>query len=222
MTPFGETTSIPIPSGAWALDVEPVLTEQKEEAIQQEISQGESRPQHEEITSTPPPLQRIVEALLFVAASPLSASQFSGIIRGLTPGHLEETIRAMNVQYRRQGRPYTITELENGFRLILRNPYRVHLESLYGGVKEARFSPLAIQTLSIVAYRQPITPAQIEVILGQDSGSPLRQLVRRGMVQIQGKDEQGCSCYVTTPRFLEYFGLTRIEDLPKADDLERL
>jgi segregation and condensation protein B len=222
MSTLEEATHLPIPEGPWQLDIEPELVEHHDQPV---VHQPDSQPARS-ITplesTTPPPLHHILEALLFVATEPLSSEHLCGMIRGLAISHLEETIRSMNLHYRRQGRPYVIEKQPAGYRLVLRTPFRFHLEELYGGVKEARFSQLAIETLAIIAYRQPLSQVQVEGIMGQDAGLPLRQLIRRGMVQIEGQDENDQPCYVTTARFLDYFALTKIDDLPRADDLERL
>jgi segregation and condensation protein B len=222
MNSLEEATSFPIPEGSWQLDVEPELEDQQDQPAVHLHDAQTSRPSAPLESTTPPPLHHILEALLFVATEPLSSEHLCSMIRGLAISQLEDTIRSMNLHYRRQGRPYAIVKQPAGHRLALRTPFRFHLEELYGSVREARFSQLAIETLAIIAYRQPLSKVQIEGILGQDAGLSLRQLIRRGMVQLQGQDENGHSCYVTTTRFLDYFALTKIDDLPRADDLERL
>ena len=144
------------------------------------------------------------------------------MIRGLTPVLLEQTISDLNVQYQRQAKPYTIQSTTSGYRLALRNKYQPCLVQLYGGLKEVRLAPHAIEALSIIAYRQPISLAGIEAIQGNDCRSVLRLLLRRGLVQIQGNHEEEGPLYGTTSRFLELFHLNKVEDLPRADDLERL
>lgn len=212
----------PIPEGIWQLDIEPDALEQPCQQVLGEPKLNTAKPTAPSESTTPPPLYRILEALLFAATEKLSSEQLCGIIRGLTSGQLEDSIRSINQQYRRQGRPYSIVTPPNGYRLVLRTPFRFYLEELYGSVKEARFSRLAIETLAIIAYRQPLLQLEIEAILGQDAGLPLRQLIRRGMIQFQGQDANQQTRYVTTARFLEYFALNKIDDLPWADDLERL
>ncbi len=222
MNTLDEAQLIAIPGGPWQLDIEAQADEPVEQPEVNQPTTEAAMPSAPVESTTPPPLQHILEALLFVATQPLTAKQLCGMIRGLTASQLEETIRLMNLHYRRQGRPYSIVSQPAGYRLVLRTPFRSHLEELYGSVKEARFSQLAIETLAIIAYRQPLSQEQVEAILGQDAGLPLRQLIRRGMIQISGKDENQQPGYATTARFLDYFALTKIDDLPRADDLERL
>lgn len=171
---------------------------------------------------TPPALTRIVEALLFASPWQLSAERICSFIRGLTPDVLEQTIQEMNLHYRQHGRPYAIVPHHGCYRLALRPRYQHHLEQLYGGVKEVRLSPVAVETLAIIAYRQPVSAAATEAILGQDCMPYIRQLIKRGMIQVKGQDLENHPLYVTTSRFLKFFSLSKVEDLPRADDMERL
>lgn len=174
--------------------------------------------------SVPPSPQRIIEAILFVGGSPLTAERAAEAIRGLTPAQFLQTIEALNSAYRRQGRPYTIQARDNGFALDLRTRYRVVMERLYGSVREARLSPQAVDVLSLVAYRQPATKQEIDTLRGAESGSLLRQLVRRGLIAVvqRGEAEEKEVRYGTTARFLKLFGLQSLDDLPQTQDLQKI
>jgi segregation and condensation protein B len=167
---------------------------------------------------------RIIEALLFVGGEPLTAKRACEIIRGFNEEQFNDAITQLNADYRRQARPYAIQPQGAGWMLTLKPKYRPIIEKLYGGVREARLSNLAIDVLAIVAYRQPITKAEADTIRGADSGTLLRQLVRRGLIQITpipgGKPKE--VAYATTPRFLEMFGLASLDDLPKTHDLQQM
>jgi segregation and condensation protein B len=175
----------------------------------------------EQSLDSPPTLERIIEALLFVGGSPLTPEIARGAIRGLSPAQLSEAIDVLNQQYRHQGRPYVIQPQEQGYVLTLRPRFRSVVDRLHGQAREARLSPAAIDVLSLVAYRQPISKLDIEGVRGAESGNLLRQLVRRGLLAIV---ERGNSeiAYETTSRFLELFKLGSIEDLPQTLDLQRL
>jgi segregation and condensation protein B len=174
--------------------------------------------------AVPPPLERIVEALLFVGGAPLTATQACEVIRGLTPAQLAQAIDTLNRDYRLQGRPYLIQAQEQGYVLTLRPRFRSVLEKLYGPTREARLSPAAIDVLALVAYRQPATKQEIDSVRGLDSGALLRQLVRRGLITIvqRGDAAQRAVCYGTTKRFLELFRLSSLDDLPQTQDLQQL
>ena len=131
---------------------------------------------------------------------------------------------ALNRAYRLQNRPYTILARGEGHALVLRPRYRGVMEKLYGGQREARLSTAAIDVLALVAYRQPATKAEVDSLRGADSGGLLRQLVRRGLIQVVYRADaaQREVSYGTTPRFLEWFGLQSLDDLPRTQDLQQL
>ncbi len=184
----------------------------------------EVAPPAPEVEATPPPVHRIIEALLFVGGLPLTLQRAGSAIRGLTVEQFTETVDGLNRDYRRQGRPYYIQAQGDGFVLALRPRYRPVLEKLHGGPREARLSPQAIDVLALVAYRQPATRQEVDGIRGADSGSILRQLVRRGLITVVQRADahQREVAYGTTARFLEVFGLKDLDELPRTHDLQQL
>lgn len=172
----------------------------------------------------PPSPEKIIEALLFVGGAPLQAVRAAEIIRGLSAEQFTQTIDSLNRTYRRQGRPYTILAQGQGYVLTLRPRYKEVAEKLYGGIREARLSTAAIDVLSLVAYRQPVTKIEVDSLRGAESGALLRQLVRRGLITVlyRGEAARKEVSYGTTPRFLEFFGLRSLEDLPRTQDLQQL
>jgi segregation and condensation protein B len=173
--------------------------------------------------SAPPPVKRIVEAILFTGGAPLSAVRALEAVRGLTQTQLAEIIDELNRAYRLQGRPYRIQLRDQGYELTLQPRYRTVVDRLYGSTREARLSPQALDVLSLVAYRQPATKQEIESLRGLESGSQLRQLVRLGLVALQrGEADQKEVCYSTTARFLKLFGLHSLDDLPRTQDLQKI
>jgi segregation and condensation protein B len=174
--------------------------------------------------ATPPSPLRIIESLLFVGGAPLTAKRARELLRGLSEDEFEQTIAQLNADYRRQARPYLIQPQGAGWVLTLRPRFRHVIEKLYGGVREARLSQAAIDVLSLVAYRQPVSKADVDTVRGADSGALLRQLVRRGLIQIVATAEAKPKevVYATTPRFLEMFSLQSLDDLPKTHDLQQM
>jgi segregation and condensation protein B len=174
--------------------------------------------------AAPPPLLRVVEALLFVGGAPLTAEGACAAVRGLTAEGFGQAAEALNRAYHAQGRPYRVQADAAGRALVLRSRFRPVVERLYGGQREARLSPAAVEALSLVAYRQPVTKQEVDALRGADSGSLLRQLVRRGLIAVvqRGATEHREVAYGTTPRFLELFQLRSLDDLPQTQDLQRL
>lgn len=191
----------------------------------EEAWHAESPPaQPVEEPATPPPALRIIEALLFVGGTPLTAKRAREILRGLSEQQFDEAITQLNADYRRQARPYALTPHGAGWVLTLRSRFRHVIDKLYGGVREARLSTAAIDVLALVAYRQPLSKPDLDSLRGAESGSLLRQLVRRGLIHILPMPDAQPKevLYATTPRFLEMFGLNSLDDLPKTHDLQQI
>jgi segregation and condensation protein B len=178
----------------------------------------------EENEAAPPLPLRIVEALLFVGGSPLTTHRVQEIIRGFSPEQFTEALDTLNHAYRVQNRPYAIVARGDGYSLALKPKFKGVKERLYGGQREARLSTAAIDVLALVAYRQPATKAEIDSLRGADSAGLLRQLVRHGLIQVVYRADavQREVSYGTTPRFLEWFGLKSLDDLPRTQDLQQL
>jgi segregation and condensation protein B len=174
--------------------------------------------------AAPPPHARIIEALLFIGGAPLTAIRACEVIRGLTPQQFDQAIDELTHAYRRQGRPYAIQPRGQGFILALRPRYQRVVEKLHGGMREARLSTAAVDVLALVAYRQPVTKVEIDSLRGAESGGLLRQLVRRGLIQIvqRGDADHKEVSYGTTARFMALFGLQTLDDLPHTRDLQQM
>jgi segregation and condensation protein B len=176
-----------------------------------------------ESDKSPPPLRRIVEAMLFVGGAPLTAERAAEAVRRLTAEQFREAVDGLNRDYRQQGRPYRIQVREQGCELVLQPRFRGVLDRLYGSTREARLSPAALDVLALVAYRQPTSKQEIEAMRGAESAGVLRQLVRLGLIAVQrGESNQREAAYSTTPRFLSLFQLRSLDDLPRTQDLQRL
>ena len=170
---------------------------------------------------SPPPAARIIEAMLFVGGTPLTVERAIKIVRGLSGEQFRDAIDQLNRDYRRQNRPYAILSSDRGYVLTLRPKYLHVGQKLFGTTREARLSTAAVDVLALVAYRQPTTKNEVDSLRGAESAALLKQLLRRGLVQIdhRGEGDEKESVYGTTPRFLELFGLQSLDDLPKTHDL---
>ncbi|MFO0928787.1 MAG: SMC-Scp complex subunit ScpB [Gemmataceae bacterium] len=173
--------------------------------------------------ASPPPVERIVEAMLFIGGAPLSVVRACEAIRGLTPEGFAQAVAALNRAYREQGRPYRIGVRDDGYEMTLRPGFAAVRERLFGGQREARLSMPALDTLALVAYRQPVTRPEVDSLRGADSLALLRQLVKLGLIAVQrGSSGDAEVCYGTTTRFLQLFGLRNLDDLPRTADLQKL
>ncbi len=164
---------------------------------------------------------RRLEAVLFLAREPLNSrklSQYANLADGTEARTL---IRRLNAWYDAVGRAFRVEEMAGGFRLMTRPKFGAWLKRLTHTPSEVRLSAPALETLAVVAYRQPVLKAAIEAIRGVQCGEVLRQLMERDLVRIVGRsDELGRPyLYGPTKRFLEVFGLRSLDDLPRAETL---
>ena len=175
-------------------------------------------------STVPPPLHRIIEALLFVGGAPLTHEKLRGIIRGITSEQFQQVVDDLQRDYRKQNRPYHIESKGKGVILTLRQKYQAVQTRLLGGLREARLSNSAVDVLALVAYRQPATRSEVDSLRGAESAGILRQLVRRGLIQVLHRADAAHNeaTYGTTPRFLEMFGLSSLDDLPRTQDLQQI
>jgi segregation and condensation protein B len=166
----------------------------------------------------------VLEAMLFVgnrASAPLTAATAAGLIRGVEPDEIPELVQQLNRRYAANRCPYEIVSEGPGYRLTIRQDHAWLRNQFYGRVREARLSRAAIETLAIVAYRQPITGDEVATARCAPSGSLLTQLVRRRLLRVERPpDNPKPVRYCTTDRFLTLFGLESLADLPRTDDLE--
>jgi segregation and condensation protein B len=170
--------------------------------------------------SLPPSALQIVEGMLFIGGPPLTAAKACSAVRGLTPDRFHELADELARKYRRQNRPYTVQPKEDGFVLAVKPAYRGIKERLTGGPREARLSQPALDALSLIAYRQPISKPEVDSLRGADSGGLIRQLVRLGLIAVAPAEESDPKLvrYATTRRFLDLFGLGSLDDLPRLAD----
>ena len=167
--------------------------------------------------------QGIVEALLFVAEEPLPLDRLQAALGDEDPSATEATIRELAVSLEQTGRGLMVQEVAGGFRLTTRPEAHPWIQQLQE-VKPARLSRAALETLAIVAYKQPITKAEIEAIRGVDVDGVMRTLLERGLIRILGrKAEAGRPMlYGTSPAFLEHFGFKDLGDLPTLREIDEL
>ncbi|HET6637947.1 MAG TPA: SMC-Scp complex subunit ScpB [Gemmatimonadota bacterium] len=168
--------------------------------------------------------KQILEALLFAADEPLSARRIAGMIDEAAPGSVAELVRDLNADYLRENRAFHVQEIAGGYRLVTRPEFATWIAELRASDSSPRLSQAALETLSIVAYKQPVTRAELESIRGVTVEGVLKTLVDRELVRITGREE-GMGrplLYGTTDHFLEYFGLPSLDALPRPDELEIL
>jgi segregation and condensation protein B len=164
-----------------------------------------------------------VEALLFVATEPLPLRRLKELLRVEDGRAVREALDALAADYAAAGRAVRIDEVAGGFQLKTREELAPLVARAGRKVEKEKLSPAALETLAIVAYRQPVLRADVERIRGVASGEVLHGLLERGLVRVAGHAELPGSprYYGTTNRFLEIFGLRDLQDLPRDADALR-
>jgi segregation and condensation protein B len=160
-----------------------------------------------------------LEAALFMAREPLTTRRLAKLARLEDGTRARALVKELRQLQDAAGSAFRVEQIAGGFQLLTRAPFGPWVRRLQEGGSGGRLSPAALETLAIVAYRQPVTRAEIEAIRGVGSEEILRQLLERDFVAIGGRAEDlgRPNVYVTTRRFLAAFGLSRIEDLPPLD-----
>lgn len=166
---------------------------------------------------------RVVEALVLASPEPLSATRVAQIAPECTPALVTELVAELNEQYLKTERAFEIWEVAGGYQVRTRAEFSGYLQKLQKQ-RPLRLSGAALETLSIVAYKQPVTRAEIEDVRGVEAGPVLKTLLERRLVRMAGhRDVPGRPMlYATTKRFLEVFGLGSAKDLPRLRELEEL
>lgn len=170
-------------------------------------------------------LKKILEALFFASNAPFSIKKIQSFFKedeNVGKKEIEEAIEELALEYQNQNRSFQLNEIADGFILQTRAEFDPYLQKLYPS-KAIKIAPSALEVLAIVAYRQPITRAEVEKIRGVDSSYSITQLLERQLITNQNKlDAPGQPTLLeTTQAFLEYFGLKNLKDLPAlAQDLE--
>ena len=179
-------------------------------------------------------LNKIVEALLFASREPVDSKKIAKIIRKVSKREeadeelcsvkyteIDEVIEKLNKGYDRKKSPYLIQERSTGWRIYTRIDYASYIRELFPDQKPTRLSAPALETLAIVAYRQPITKAAIEAVRGVNVDGVLQSLIERGLVSIAGRSDLPGKpfLYETSSNFLEHFGIKNVEDLPNSAEL---
>lgn len=167
--------------------------------------------------------RRLVEALVLASPDPLPAGRIAEIVPRCKPSEAAALVEELNQQYREQERSFEIHEVAGGFQVRTLPEFAPWLQQLERQ-RPLRLSRAALETLSIVAYRQPVTRAEVEQVRGVDAGAVLRSLLERRLVRIAGHREVPGRplVYGTTRRFLEVFGLNHLKDLPALRSLEEV
>src|SRR5712691_8223951 len=184
-------------------------------------------------------LGRVIEALLFSAQEPLSIRELAAAIKGagaddpaaagpnefarVTEAQIAVALEELKIEYVQEQRAFQIIEKAEGWQLATDAAFAKWVRQLFPVPKPTRLSAPALETSAIIAYRQPITRADVEAVRGVNIDGVLQTLMERGLVKIAGRAEIPGRplLYETTQFFLDHFGLRNLDELPNAEELRR-
>ena len=167
-------------------------------------------------------VESVVEAVLFASDEPLTEARLANIVETDTK-RVRQHINNLNDKYQANNNAFRIENIAGGCQLLTLSTYNHWLKKLLRVRSDNKLSPAALETLAIIAYKQPIIRADIEAIRGVSVGEVIRSLCYKGLVKIVGRAEVlgRPMLYGTTKKFLEVFGLNTLKDLPKIEELKK-
>lgn len=172
--------------------------------------------------SDEPTVETVVEAVLFASDESLTDNRLAKIVE--TSGkQVRQCIANLNEKYQANNNAFRIEKIAGGYQMLTLSTYNYWLKKLLRARSDGKLSPAALETLAIIAYKQPVIRADIEVIRGVAAGEVIRTLCYKGLVKIVGRAEilGRPMLYGTTKKFLEVFGLNTLKDLPKIEELKK-
>ncbi len=168
--------------------------------------------------------KKLVEVLLFTSPEPLTQVKLNQILFDGENVNLKQTIELLNTDYLKEDKGIKIEKIGGGYQLLSHPEYHLYIQRLFNKSKKVKLSRPALEALSIIAYKQPLTRIEVESIRGVECGSVIKTLIERELVTIKGRDEGvgRALLYGTTQTFLEIFGLNHVSDLPKLKEIDML
>jgi len=202
------------------------LEEKLEEQLPAELLTAEkdpSSPETEEVLDDAR-TKRVLEALLFASSKPLTIPEIRKVIKSSTPTQIRSMVEELRNEYAQEGRSFEVIDIATGFEINTKKEFAPWIYKLEVQKKARAVTHSALETLAILAYKQPVTRAEIEDLRGVDASGVLNTLMERGLIKIVGKKEVAGRpfLYSTTEKFLEHFGLNTLENLPGIDEIKAL
>jgi segregation and condensation protein B len=169
-------------------------------------------------------LKEIVEVLIFASDTSISVKQIQSIVDEAKPKEIEKAVEVLNNEYRQTGRSFTIVMIAGGYQMVSRESYSQWVRKLFHRKIKARLTQAALETLSVIAFKQPVSKPEMESIRGVNCDGVIHTLLERKLITLAGRAEgQGKPLlYKTTQEFLRYFGVNDINDLPKPREIEEI
>lgn len=204
------------------------LEEKLEEQLSPELLEEKPRVQVEQINETevqdPARARQIIESLLFASTKPVLVSEIRKVLKHLKPQEIEDHIRALQENFQNEARSFEIRQIAGGYEIGTKKEFAPWIMKLEIQKKSKQATQSALETLAILAYKQPVTRPEIEELRGVDVSGVINTLMSRGLVKIVGKKEVPGRpfLYGTTEKFLEHFGLMDLKELPNIEEIKAL
>ncbi len=170
----------------------------------------------------PKEIKQVIECILFVSDKPVSLGTMQGLLEEAERRTLLEVLDELKAEYDQQGRAFQLVEIAEGYQLVTRIQFAPWIRKMYKTRTTNKLSKAALETLAIIAYRQPITKAEIEDIRGVSADGMVSTMMERKFIRVVGRKEVVGRplLYGTTKEFLHYFGLKDLTDMPELKDLQ--
>lgn len=169
-------------------------------------------------------LSSAVEAIILASPEPIPARKVAAVLEEITPAQISQAVAELNERYRAANASFRVREIAGGFQYYIMPEYVGYVEELFARRRKLRLTRPALETVAIIAYKQPVTKAEIEHIRGVASDGVIHNLLEKNMITITGRSETVGKPlqYGTTDEFLKFFGLNKLSDLPKMAEIEEL
>jgi len=166
----------------------------------------------------------VIEALLFSSEKPLALEQVKKILDGWDTNQIRLIMEELRADYERDNRGIRVVEVAGGFRMVTAPDFAPFLKKFYKERKVERLSRQGLETLAIIAYKQPLTKNEIEVLRNVNVDGVIGSLLEKNIIRVTGRKKAPGRPFVfgTTKQFLEYFGLKSLEELPKMEDFSQM
>jgi len=165
-----------------------------------------------------------IEALLFVSEKPVVLDQLKEVFPELKPSQIYDLIKEIQEEYVNRSAGMVVVEIAEGFQMLSNSHVAGYIREFYKTKTKEKLSRPALESLAIIAYKQPVGRAEVEIIRGVNSDGTIAHLLNKGLIKITGRKEVPGRpfLYGTTKEFLEYFGLKSLEDMPKMEEFTQL
>jgi len=169
-------------------------------------------------------LKSAVEALIFASERPVTLEQLKKVLGNPESGELRKIVDGLKEEYEAQNRGFRVVEIAGGFQMITASSFAPFLKKLYKDRSVDKLSKPALESLAIIAYKQPLTKSEIESLRNVNVDGVMKNLLEKNLIRISGRKKIPGRPFVfgTTRQFLEHFGLKSLDDLPKFEDFNVL